>query len=178
MAALPSQPASVALGDAAPEASAGLGELEAASGAVVTFGFRSSELVSRLDGTGFLVPFSEPGAMRGATFSSSKWAARAPEGHALVRVFLREGLANPEQTALAELGTLFDLPKPCLTSCRRWTGGLPLYKVGHVQKIERIEAELAGLPGVVLAGQAYRGVGIPDCIRQGHDAAVKLANSL
>jgi len=112
---------------------------------------------------------------------SSKFAGRAPAGRALFRLFLG-GARRPD---LVELGddALLGLARtelrevlgvsaePLLVRVVRWRRAMPQYHVGHVARVERIEGRVSNVPWLALAGNAYRGVGIPDCIRSGELAA-------
>jgi oxygen-dependent protoporphyrinogen oxidase len=176
--AVPAKVAAAILETVEPEASHQLASMETASGTVVTLGFDSPEVAAQLYGTGFLTPFTENRAMRGATFSSSKWCDRAPEGKALVRVFLTYQPKDATEIALEELSSLFQLTPPTYAAIEQWVQAMPLYKVGHLEKLDKIDSALADLGLVYLAGQSYRGVGIADCLRQGRDVAVKIAKAL
>ena len=66
--------------------------------------------------------------------------------------------------------------KPLFTQMAKWERSMPQYEVGHLERVERIESEVKQLRGLALAGNAYRGAGIPDCIRSGETAAETLFN--
>jgi protoporphyrinogen/coproporphyrinogen III oxidase len=161
-----------------------LGEIPYASSATVTFGYRRADVPHPLDGFGFVVPRTERRAVLACTFSSVKYPGRAPEGHALLRCFvggaLNEGVLESEDTALVatardELRQALGITaEPVLTRVARWTKAMPQYHVGHASRVEAIEQCAAALPGLHLAGGAYRGVGIADCVRSGEAAAEKL----
>jgi oxygen-dependent protoporphyrinogen oxidase len=134
-----------------------------------------------LDGFGFVVPRTEGRALLAGTFSSVKYPGRAPEGHVLIRGFLG-GMLNAavlaeDDAALiararAELREALAITaEPVLTRLHRWPASMPQYQVGHLARVETIERLAAGLPGLSLAGGAYRGVGIADCVRAGESAA-------
>jgi oxygen-dependent protoporphyrinogen oxidase len=162
-----------------------LAEIQHASSAIVTLAFPRADLPSDLRGTGFLVPYTEKCAITGCTWSSSKWAGRAPDDMALLRVFLGRSLADevksaPDSDLVATArGALREIlsigTEPALATVQRWPDALPQYEVGHLDRIARIEAELDAFPGLHLAGTSYRGVGIPDCVRQGRDIARRIA---
>jgi oxygen-dependent protoporphyrinogen oxidase len=127
------------------------------------------------------VPFAEGRRLLACTFASRKWAGRAPEGFELLRAFVG-GARNPAivdaddatlvATARAELASLLRVSiEPVLTRVTRHRRAMPQYAVGHLDRVAAIEARLASLPGLALAGAAYRGVGIPDCVRSGEAAA-------
>lgn len=153
----------------------GLESIPHGSTTIVTLAFRREDVAHALDGTGFLVPPTEPFPVTGATWSSAKWPGRAPEGTVLMRVFAR-GIEADEKTALDALCPLLGLGEPLFSRIDRWIEAQPQYEVGHLDKIAAIES---GLPqGVYVAGTSYRGVGIPDCLRQGRDAARRIAETL
>jgi oxygen-dependent protoporphyrinogen oxidase len=122
------------------------------------------------------------------TWVSSKWKHRAPDGYALVRVFIGRAGADhlvmeDDETLIAlaqeELRSTLDVTvKPSLARVRRWQDGMPQYTVGHLERIAALERFLATTPGLHLAGHAYRGVGIPDCIASGERAADRIVERL
>jgi oxygen-dependent protoporphyrinogen oxidase len=158
-----------------------LGGVGYASTAIVNLAYRSPDVADRLRGFGFVVPAIEGRALLACTFSSRKYPGRAPEGHELVRAFLGgalrpDPLAMDDATMVAtvrrELADLAGIAaEPLFSRVTRWPRAMPQYAVGHLARVEAIEARAAGLPGVALAGAAYRGVGIPDCVRSGEAAA-------
>jgi len=122
------------------------------------------------------------------TFSSLKFAGRAPDDGVLVRAFVgRAGretaveLPDDELVALvrAELASMVGLrAEPLFTRIFRWPRGMPQYRVGHRDLIARIEREVGELPGIELAGGYLHGIGIGDCIREGAAAARRAAAGL
>ncbi len=159
-----------------------LAEIPSAQSAVVTLGYRRDDVAHPLDGYGYVVPRAEGSHVLACTWSSSKWDGRAPDGHVLLRVFLgRFGeLTDDELVARAreEVGLLGIRGESVLTRVDVPTFGMPQYTLGHPERLERIDAALERHPGLALAGAAYRGVGIPDCIHSGEEAARSLAGSL
>ena len=158
-----------------------LGDIEYAGAATVSLGFRRADVPHPLNAFGFVVPRSEGKAILAATFSSVKYPGRAPADHALIRCFLG-GALNPgmlgEDDASLVAGTRRELhealgvsAEPVLVRAARWPASMPQYRVGHLARVETIERRVATLPGLVLAGAAYRGVGIADCVRAGEAAA-------
>jgi oxygen-dependent protoporphyrinogen oxidase len=155
-----------------------------ASSATVTLGFPRAALAHSLDGFGFVVPRAEGRPIIAGTFSSVKYPGRAPEGFALVRVFLGGALdeaivdrADDELVAIAraQLGELLGARgEPLFARVVRHARAMPQYPVGHLARVEAIEGALRRHPGLALAGGAYRGVGIADCVRSGEDAADRL----
>ena len=151
------------------------------STATVSLGFRRKDIRHPMRGAGFIVPQKEGRRITACSWSSEKFQHRAPEDCVLLRVFIGGAMAEnlAEQSdeqliALAreEIRTIMDIDaQPMLASAYRWHKGNPQYEVGHEQRLLEIERALAGLPGLHLAGAAYRGAGIPDCIQSGIKAA-------
>src|SRR5436309_125459 len=160
-----------------------LGEIEYASSATVTLAYPSAD-VPGLRGFGFVVPAVERRALIACTWASRKFPGRAPEGHELVRAFvggaLRPDLLGRDDAALVEvvrdeLRTLAGITAvPELSRVHRHRVAMPQYLVGHLERVAAIEARAAALPALALAGAAYRGVGVPDCVRSGEGAADRL----
>jgi len=166
-----------------------LNEIPYVSTATVFFALDREPKQQKLDASGFIVPRVE-GRLLASTWVSSKWAGRAPEGGALLRVFLG-GAREPnlvenssdselEQIGKDELerymGRLDDVTR--FTQVFRWVRSNPQPIKGHAARLAAIDAEVAHLPGLALASSAYDGVGIPDCIRQGRAAAGRVLASL
>ena len=158
-----------------------LAEIPYASSATVTLGYRRADVTHPLDGFGFVVPRTEGRALLACTFSSVKYPGRAPEGGVLLRSFvggaLNEAVLELDDAALVmrahdELRQALGITaEPVLTRVFRWPKAMPQYHVGHLARVETIERRVAALHGVDLAGSAYRGVGIADCVRSGEAAA-------
>jgi oxygen-dependent protoporphyrinogen oxidase len=158
-----------------------LEEIPYASAATVSLGYRRGDIPHALDGFGFVVPRTEGKALLAGTFSSVKYPHRAPEGHVLIRGFLggmlNAGTLAEADDALvararAELGEALGIrAAPVLTRLHRWPASMPQYRVGHLARVETVERASSALPGLSLAGAAYRGVGIADCVRSGEAAA-------
>ena len=156
-------------------------EIPYASAATVSLGYRRADVPHALDGFGFVVPRSEGKALLAGTFSSVKYPGRAPEGHVLIRGFLggmlNAGVLAEDDDALVarargELREALGITaEPVLSRLHRWPASMPQYRVGHLARVETIEHALGALPGLSLAGAAYRGVGIADCVRSGEAAA-------
>lgn len=139
-------------------------------------------------GFGFLVPRSEGKNMLAATFVHNKFPHRAPADRALIRCFV--GGARNNQvlewsndeilgTVRQELRQIVGLTaEPLFTRVYRWKGAMAQYGVGHLERLQRIESLLAQLPGVALAGNGYRGIGVPDCVRSGNEAVGKVLDAL
>lgn len=177
------------------EAAAALLPAQASSAIIVAVGYLpDAECVPHIPrGFGFLVPppprGSGPAADRpcpllACTFVNQKFAHRAPHGGVLLRAFFggaaAERLLQTEDAALTMLAReqlsslLGPLPEPQVTIVRRWPHSLPQYTIGHLQRMQRLGAEMEHLPGLVLAGNAYHGVGLPDLVRDGRAAARRI----
>ena len=159
-----------------------------ASAATVALAYRRAAVGHPLDGFGFVVPRVEGRVTLACTFSSVKYPGRAPDGFALLRVFiggaLQAGLlAQDDRTLLRlahdDVAALLGISgEPVLSRVWRHPGTMPQYDVGHLDRVAAVEARVEALPGLALAGGAYRGVGIADCIRSGEAAAERLNSSL
>jgi protoporphyrinogen/coproporphyrinogen III oxidase len=169
-----------------PELAAAHAEIQYASSVVVTLAFSRADVVP-LDGYGYVVPRSEGSDVLACTWSSQKWEGRAPDDAVLVRVYAgrfgsRDVTSDSDEElvdlARSEIAFLGVTAAPVLTRVHRWPRGMPQYVLGHPERLDRIEHALAAHPGLALAGAAYRGVGIPDCIASGEAAADSLARAL
>lgn len=146
-----------------------LSAIEHGSAAIVTFAWARDQIPHPLEAFGYVVPDVERRLSIAGTFSSVKWPGRAPDGQVLVRVFLRAVDASDEELVLAARRELFELlgvsaaPRFLLVS--RAERAMPQYHLGHRERADAIEAMEKELSGLVLAGNALRGVGIPDTIR-------------
>ncbi len=151
------------------------------SAATVSLAYRREQVPHALNGFGFVVPRIENRAIIACTFSSVKYPGRAPEGYVLLRAFvggsLQEELFNLDDTKMEravrqELGQLLGVQTaPLFVRTARYPRSMPQYVVGHLRLIGEIERKVVGYPGLALAGSAYRGVGIADCVRSGEAAA-------
>jgi oxygen-dependent protoporphyrinogen oxidase len=155
------------------------------STATVSLGFRRSEIAHPLQGAGFIVPPGEGRRITACSWSSAKFNHRAPEDCVLLRVFiggaLAEELAEQDEAALVQLAReelqviLGIAATPVLARAYRWSKANPQYDLGHEERVAEIERSLPNLPGLHLAGAAYHGPGIPDCIQSGTKAAAAIA---
>lgn len=156
-----------------------------ASTATVALGYRRSQIAHTLRGTGFVVPRAEHNPLLAATWVTSKWPGRAPDGHVLLRAFLGGGrdphrLDRPDdelaETARESLAELLQITgEPLFTRLYRWTRQSPQYEVGHLDRVAQIEHVLATVPGLFVAGSGFRAIGIPDCIADGRETAGRAA---
>ncbi|AMV36244.1 protoporphyrinogen oxidase [Planctomyces sp. SH-PL62] len=176
------------LREVAPEAAAEVGAITSTSSAVVSLGFRRDRIAHPLDGFGFVVPFIEDRRILSGSFSSVKFANRAPEGSVLIRVFMG-GSKRPElvdaddnelvRIATEELASLLGVRGgPETSSVSRWREVMPQYEVGHLERIADVEARVGALDGLELAGNWLRGIGVPMCIHSGEQAAGRAASRI
>ena len=154
----------------------------------VNLWYASDELDHDLDGYGFVIPSGQQRGMTAVTWTSSKHFHRAPAAFKTLRVYLgRAGHEADPQTSDEQIlenvaqelkRTMKIEAKPAGYHIQRWFEGSPQYCLGHLDRLKRIDEHLAELPGIFLTGSSYRGVGIPDCIRQGEQAAHQATNHL
>ena len=180
--ATPASAAAVLLEIASAELASELRAISYSSSVTVALGFDQNVRVALPPGFGFLVPRREGKRLLAATFVHNKFPHRAPKDRALLRCFLGgsrdeqvlqltdENILNIVRDELRQiLGVKAD---PLFTRLYRWKGAMAQYTVGHLERLQRIEGLVKPLPGLALAGNAYRGIGVPDCIRSG-EAAVQ-----
>jgi protoporphyrinogen/coproporphyrinogen III oxidase len=156
-----------------------------ASTATVTLAYRQNDLPRPLDGYGYVIPRREGRRALACTWTSTKFPHRAPDGYALIRVFVgRAGQDIPwnEKDLLAlakeELNlTLGITAEPLLSRIFMWDKAMPQYNLGHTETLKQIDAALKKYPNLALAGNGYRGIGIPDCIHSGELAVDKITES-
>ncbi|REK11881.1 MAG: protoporphyrinogen oxidase [Planctomycetota bacterium] len=180
--------ASAMLAEFDPRLSADLARIEHAGSAIVSLGYARDQIEHPLDGFGFVVPAVEGRRILAGSFSSLKFAGRAPEGKVLVRVFLggacqSEMAELPDdelvRVATEELAALLGARgEPVLVDIARWPRSMPQYHLGHEQRVADIERQVDAWPTLALAGNAYHGVGIPNCIHSGETAAERIASQL
>jgi len=182
--ATPAAKAARLLADVAPAAAAELSTVDSASMAIVTFVF---EDVALPPGSGLLVGSREGRHVKAITVSSQKWPGtpagltvlRASVGRAGETADLQRDDAELTALVLADLGPLIGLDAAPIDSLVvRWGGGLPQYAVGHVDKVARVRAAVAAVPGLAVCGATYDGVGIPACIASGRQAADRVLGRL
>jgi len=190
-----------------PELASALQSIPYASTATVSLAYRLSDLPRELDGYGYVIPRREGRKALACTWTSTKFPHRAPEGYALIRVFIgragespspfgrgaggegttplpvgegqgvREKRGEGELLAIAkeELRlTLGITAEPLLSRVFMWENAMPQYNLGHPELLRRIDAALEKYPSLALAGNSYRGIGIPDCIRSGEEATKRV----
>jgi oxygen-dependent protoporphyrinogen oxidase len=182
--AVPAPIAANVLSTCSPELSRELASIEYTSSINVALGYDGAVRRALPAGFGFLVPRSEGRRMLAATFVHNKFPHRAPNDRALLRCFFAG--SNAENiwqlsdeaiiaTARKELQQILGLRStPLFARVYKWNSAMAQYGVGHLERLKRIERLRRQLPGLALAGNAYRGIGIPDCVRSGQDAAASL----
>jgi len=180
----PAYEAGVVVEEVAPELSRLLRQVEYSSSMTVALGYGRQELGHPLNGFGFLVPKKERRKLVACTWVGTKFSHRVPEDRAVLRCFLGgtddSALADDDETvteaARRELAELMGVTAaPRFVHIARWPRSMAQYTVGHQARIDRINDLLARMPGLYLAGNAYTGIGIPDCVRMGKAAAEAIA---
>ncbi len=167
---------------------ADLRRIDYASSVVVSLGLKREQIERRLDSFGFVVPAVEKRRILAGSFSSVKFAGRAPDDSALLRVFIG-GACQPElaelpderlrEIAIDELRALVGLRgEPLFVDIVRHPRSMPQYHVGHCDLVADIEHAAGRWPGLALAGNAYHGVGIPNCVHSGRSAAERIGAAI
>ncbi len=186
--AVPAFAAAPILAGACPEASTLLGRIRYASVVTATLAYRPDALPRPLVGSGFLVPRGENRLLTACTFSTTKWPDLARSGMVMLRasagrdgdgraIALDDGdLVSRLHQELSALVGVTDAP--VVSRVDRWEDGFPQYEPGHDDRIDRIEAALAPLGAVVVAGASFRGVGIAACVSQAGEAAARVSAAL
>ncbi|MDR1924152.1 MAG: protoporphyrinogen oxidase [Planctomycetaceae bacterium] len=168
-----------------PEISQRLAKIEHEGTAIATFAFNSNQIKQNIKGMGFVVPKIENSAILAGSFSSLKYPHRAPEGKQLIRIFAG-GARMPNAATmndnelvpllLGELRRVVEIVgEPLLAVVSHWARTMPQYHIGHRDLINEIETLSKNEPNFALAGNAFHGIGIPNCIRSGFDAAEKIS---
>ena len=167
----------------APKTAEKLASIRYVSTATVSLAFRKKDLEQQITGFGYVAPRKEGRKISACTFSSIKFDNRSPADSVLVRCFIggpnREefvSLSDEQITAMVrqELKEILNVQaQPIFTRIYRWEKANPQYDVNHIEKVADIFAEMQAVPGLYLTGSAYEGVGVPDCIHQGQQAAEK-----
>ncbi|MFS0722936.1 protoporphyrinogen oxidase [Paenibacillus sp. 1P07SE] len=166
-----------------------LEEMRYVSVANIVLGFDAASFGRELDGSGFVVPRSEGYSITACTWTSAKWSHTAPEDKVLIRCYVGHAgeetiveESDEEITARvrADLLALMGIEvEPEFVEITRLRRSMPQYPVGHISRIARLRERLAErLPGIWVTGMAFDGVGIPDCIRQGKEAAAAVLAEL
>ena len=182
--ALPSSEAGRLFAGSVPEAADFYDSIPQTGCAVVSLAFRDGQIGRTFKGMGFVVPTKEKGSIIAGSFSSHKYPHRAPAGYTLLRIFVG-GARAPHLTELTEdelleqvlretaplLGTKGD---PADAEISKWPRGMPQYHMGHLGRLARLDAALEKEPALALCGNAFTGVGLPNCIHTGELAAEKV----
>jgi oxygen-dependent protoporphyrinogen oxidase len=185
--AAPADAAKAMLEESAPQLAGLLKEFSFSSTTVVNLLYDSAALRRAPEGFGFLVQRGEGVSLTAATFTSNKFPGRAPEGKTLIRCYFG-GAGREEALALDDEG----LRRACRTDLRRilgldceplgarvhrWPKANALYNVGHAARVAGLSERLAEFPGLLFAGGCYRGIGVPECVRSGREAARRILES-
>jgi oxygen-dependent protoporphyrinogen oxidase len=159
-----------------------------ASTATIAMAYPASVIGGSVQGFGFVVPRVEQRDLIAATWTSLKWPHRAPSNQLMVRCYVggvgREKILELDDQALvarvkSDLKQICGVTtEPTYVEVNRWIKAMPQYLMGHLDRLQQIEAALSRYGGLVLTGAAYRGVGIPDCIRDGSLAAERVVRYL
>jgi oxygen-dependent protoporphyrinogen oxidase len=166
-----------------PELAELLDSVPYSSSMLVSLGFEKAGFSHPLGGFGFLVPKRERRRLVACTWVGTKFSHRVPEGMALLRCFLggenHSMLNEPDETVIAwvcgELREIMGVTAtPVFARVARWPRSMAQYTVGHQERVARTEARLRQTPGLFLAGNAYHGIGVPDCVRMGKQAAERI----
>ena len=184
--AVPAHAAARILSACSPELSAELAAIDYSSSITVGLGYDRDVRQSLPPGFGFLVPRSEGKRLLAATFVHNKFPHRAPDDRALLRCFFAgsnaENIWQLSDDAIVavvrnELQQILGLrAAPLFARVYKWKSAMAQYAVGHPERLDRIERLRQQLPGLALAGNGYRGIGIPDCIRSGQNAVKQVLN--
>jgi protoporphyrinogen/coproporphyrinogen III oxidase len=184
--AVPASPAARMLSELVPAASTELATIEYASMAIVTLAVRKRDWPEGATGSGFLVPSVEGRTIKASTYSHAKWQWSGDAGGELAVLRASVGRLGEEHVlqrsdeelvalATADLQRAMGLQAPVVGSLvTRWGGGLPQYALGHLDRVDRVEAAVAAEPGLAVCGAAYRGVGIAACVASGSKAATRV----
>ncbi len=158
------------------------------STATISLAYPAEAVAGAVEGFGFIVPRKEGRDLIAATWTSRKWPYRAPADQVLVRCYVggvgREGILQleDEQMVLRVRAELADLcgvkPEPSYVEVNRWAKAMPQYTLGHLDRLVQLDSALSRYGGLVLTGAGYRGVGIPDCIREGSVTAGRIIRHL
>jgi oxygen-dependent protoporphyrinogen oxidase len=163
-----------------------VGTIPCSSSATVILAFNEADCPFDKAWHGILTPAVEKRALTGVSLMSSKWPERAPEGRVLLRGFLGgprdqavleksdDDLIELARTQMVELIGVKADARPRYAKIFRWEGGMPQYTLGHLDRIDEIERLQAGVAGLALAGNAYRGVGVPNALESGERAVTKV----
>ncbi len=158
-----------------PEAASLLDSVPYGDAVTLHLAYRREDVSHPLDGFGFVVPSRENRSLSGCSFANVKFPHRAPEGFVLLRAF-QGGVSQKDgdwiESVRRDLRDFLGIQAPPLwTSVRRFSASMPRYRVGHLDRMARLNERLARHPGLTLAGNGLDGIGLPDCVRLGETAA-------
>ena len=186
--ALPAHQTAKLISTVSPTLAEKLSAIPYKSSSTVNLAFRREDVMHPLNGMGFVVPITEGLNIVGCSFSSVKFENRAPTDHVLLRAFvgenakiIDEGMNTDKLVAivLKEVTDLLGIKKePIFSVVSEHSYAMAQYIVGHKKLISEIDEIVEHFPGLTLAGNAYHGIGIPDCINSGQQAALKLINAI
>jgi len=160
-----------------PAAAELLGSIIHTSSAIWTLGYRRKDIAHPLDAFGFLIPKREREAIMACTWVATKWEGRVPDDMAVLRCFSTD-LNVQNEAVRADLQRLMGVTaEPVFAVRHQCPDAMPQYTVGHTARIAELESRIAEVPGLHLAGNAYHGIGIPDCVRSGKRAAEAITRS-
>jgi protoporphyrinogen/coproporphyrinogen III oxidase len=188
--ATPTHAAAAMLQSADPNLAHILSDIQYSSSVTVTLGYDEKVRRSLPPGFGFLVPRREGRRMLAATFVHNKFPHRAPENRAIIRCFL--GGSRDEQILQSSEAEILQIVRdelrqilgdaltaePLFARVYKWKSAMAQYSVGHLERLQRIESLRQKLPGLALAGNGYSGIGVPDCVRSGAEAAAKVLTEI
>jgi len=144
--------------------------------AIWTFVYDRESVKHPLDGFGFLVPSIGRRSIMACTWVGTKWAGRVPADKAVFRCFSTDPDISRDAVE-ADLVRLMNIAgTPIVVVHHRWPDTMPQYTVGHITRIAELERRIAHIPGLYLAGNAYHGIGVPDCVKSGRDVAAAIAS--
>ena len=152
------------------------------SSVTLSLGYRKDTFDHPLKGFGFLVPKRERKLLAACTWVGNKFSYRVPEDMVLLRCFmgggaLQESDASLVDAARRELQSIMGLSAmPVFSSVARWPNAMAQYTVGHEQRQRQVESIVKEIPGLHLAGNGYRGIGLPDCVKMGKEAAARITS--
>ena len=154
-----------------------LGSICHSSSAIWTLGYHRKDVPHPLDAFGFLIPRRERNAIMACTWVATKWPGRVPDDKAVLRCFSTD--LNVQNEAIqADLKRLMGVTaEPIFAVRHQCPDAMPQYTVGHTVRIAELEHRMTEIPGLHLAGNAYHGIGIPDCVRSGKRAAEAITRS-
>ena len=159
-----------------------------ASTGTVSMAYPAEKVAGAVEGFGFIVPRAEGRDLIAATWTSLKWPHRAPADQVLIRCYVggigRDAILKLDDKDLlakvrADLAALCGIhAEPAYVEVNRWWKAMPQYTLGHLDRLSQLDAAVSRYPGLALTGAAYRGVGIPDCIRDGALTASRILRDL